>query len=141
MEKAEKVVSEFSNALNGESGYINIRIKVEDEDLDSILCGALEGGSNYWCAGIKVVNNDYKGAEFASEAVSKGAKLDVYLSDDYGQTNEAHRLTKAKLLKGCELYCSGDKNTNGRRWDPCGMDAIDYDMIFQYALFGEVVYG
>jgi len=137
---ATKTVDDFTDALNGESGYINIRVKVEDDDLDSILCGAFEGGSNYWCDRIQVVNDDYKGAEFASEAISKGAEIDVFVSNEYGGT-KPYRLTKAKLLRGCELYCSGDKHTKGRAWDPCGMDAIDYDMIFQYAIFESVVYG
>ena len=137
MDKAEETINEFSDALDGVSSYINVKIKVDDYDLDCILSGAFEGGSNYWCNRIKVVNDDYKGAEFASDAVSKGAEIDVW--EDNG--NAPFRLTKAKLLKGCELYCSGDKHTKGRKWDPDGMDAIDHDMIFQYALFGEVIYG
>tara|TARA_R110000824_G_C15188100_1_gene674450 strand:+ start:936 stop:1346 length:411 start_codon:yes stop_codon:yes gene_type:complete len=124
------------------SNWIEVLLEVTDYDLDCILSGAFEGGSNYWCDNVQVVNNDYKGAEFASEAISKGAEIDIFLNEiNYDGTRDKYRLTKEKLLEGCKHYIAGTKDTKRRAWDPDAMDAWDYDMILQYAIFGEVVYG
>ena len=118
-------------------GTIEAPLKVSKWHMDCILSGAFEGGSNYWCDRIEVVDGDYKGADFASDAISNGAEIDVWTIDD----DEKFRLTQKKLLKGCQLYVTGDKNTKPRAFDIDRWDAIDHDMIFQYAIFGEVVYG
>jgi len=131
----------FLHGATKNSNWIEVLLEVTDYDLDCILSGAFEGGSNYWCDSIKVVNDDYKGAEFASEAISKGAEIDLFLGDDWGDPKDKYRLTKEKLLEGCKHYIAGTKNTKRRVWNPDRMDAIDYDMILQLAIFGEVVYG
>ena len=49
------------------------------------------------------------------------------------------KLSQAKLLNGFQLYVDG----GGKNFpfDLTSPDAITYDMILQYALFGEVIYG
>tara|TARA_R100001082_G_scaffold95578_1_gene62820 strand:+ start:150 stop:521 length:372 start_codon:yes stop_codon:yes gene_type:complete len=116
-------------------GTIQEPINVTDEHIDSILCGSFEGSCNYWIDKIGVVNNDFKGAEFASEVVAKGGSLFIY------ENGEKHLLTLEKMIKGCQLYVNGNKNTKGRKFDIYKWDAIDHDMILQYAIFGEVIYG
>ena len=64
---------------------IKAEITLTDEQIDNWLCGAFEGGSTYWCRGIKVKNNDYKGTKYASECVSRGGTIivdDEYDADD-----------------------------------------------------------
>tara|TARA_B100000131_G_scaffold320406_1_gene368464 strand:- start:242 stop:655 length:414 start_codon:yes stop_codon:yes gene_type:complete len=120
------------------AGTIEVPLKVYNYHLDCILSGAFEGGSNYWADLVEVVDNDYKGAEFASEVISRGGELLIYTQDSSGG---GIKLTKEKMLKGCKLYVSGTETTKGRNFDIDAWDAIDHDMILQYALFEEVVYG
>ena len=119
------------------AGTIEVPLKVHNYHLDCILAGAFEGGSNYWADKVHVVNGDYKGAEFASEVISKGGELLIYEEG----TTKPYKLTKKKMLEGCRMYVTGDKRTKGRVFDIDTWDAIDHDMILQYSLFGEVIYG
>jgi hypothetical protein len=123
-------------------GVIKAPIKVNKYEMDCILSGAFEGGSNYWANRVRVINKDYKGAEFASEVISNGGKLDIYV-DEYGDGSQdkRYRLTQKKLLKGCQLYVTGTKSTKPRAFDIDRWDSDDHDMILQYSLFGDVIYG
>jgi len=113
-------------------------LKITDEQLDDIMCAALEGGITYWCNEAKVVG-DYLG-EYAHEQIARGGKL--LLSDSEEETT--YELDKEKLLKGLELYLSkgGDAEiVRGDTIDTCEVDAIAADEIIQYSLFGDVIYG
>lgn len=114
---------------------INIPIEVPDKQLDYILSACFEGGSNYWI-GKPVVckGNNYKGAEFASEALSKGATL-LIVEDAGDEKPVTLELTKKKLLAGIERYAKGNK---GIDFDT--LDALQSDLILQYALFKEQKY-
>ena len=119
------------------AGTIEVPLKVYNYHLDCILSGAFEGGSNYWADRVEVVEDDYHGAEYASEVISHGGRLLIHKQDD----DVPILLTKEKMLKGCKLYVAGDKDTKGRTFDIDRWDAIDHDMILQYSLFGEGIYG
>ena len=106
-------------------------IEVTDDHLDSILVGAFEGGSNYWIQKIEVAQDDYKGKKFASECVAAGGILNIYADD------ACHVLDRNMLINGLQMYLDESKHKN---W-PDGGDSQTSDLILQYALFGEVVYG
>lgn len=125
---------------------------ITDEQLDDIMCAALEGGITYWCDEAKVVG-DYLG-EYAHEQIARGGQL--ILSDS--EEGKTYELNKEKLLKGLELYLTngGDAETASREIvdtaevavptyeytiDTCEVDAAVADEIVQYALFGDVIYG
>jgi len=112
-----------------EAGTITVPIVVSNYNIDCILSYCFDGGSSYWIDRIEVVADDYKGAKYGSEVISHDGMLKAFVD------GEKHLLTKTKLLKGCELYA------DGRDWRPDDFDAEDTDIILQYALFGEVVYG
>ena len=118
-----------------EAGTITVPITVSNYDLDCILCTCFEGGSNYWIDKVLAVDNDFKGAEYASEVISHGGTLKAFVD------GEEHLLTKPMLLKGCELYVKGQNDMKGRAWCPDDFDVEDTDIILQYALFGKVVFG
>lgn len=61
---------------NKEIMNIELKVVVNDEDIDDIMAGALEGGINYWCDEAKVVGN-YLG-EYASEQISRGGQLKLH---------------------------------------------------------------
>ena len=111
---------------------------ITDEQLDDIMCTALEGGITYWCDEAKVVG-DYLG-EYAHEQIARGGQL--ILSDS--EEGKTYELNKEKLLKGLELYLTNGGDAEIVREgtiDTCEVDAIAADEIVQYALFGDVIYG
>ena len=120
----------------------HLKVTITTEDIDDIMCGALEGGINYWCEKVKVVG-DYLG-EYASEQISRGGKLLIY--EDDGET--VHLLDKEMLLKGIAMYLENPRpysiiteDNNELVLDTCNADSIVCDMIIQYALFDDVIYG
>ena len=118
--------------MSEERNYVLKPIEVTDDQLDSILVGAFEGGSNYWITKVEVKKDDYKGKKYASECVAAGGELWIY-TDGAGK----RLLTKPRLISGLQMYLDESKHKN---W-PDGGDAYTDDCILQYALFGEVVYG
>lgn len=110
------------------------------DDVDDIMVGALEGGCNYWCDEVKVVEDEYLG-EFASEQISRGGSL---IFHDVEEDAE-YVLTLEKFLTGFALAC---KQGYGDDWfdeeggvDCCQIDASAADTIIQFALFGDAIYG
>jgi hypothetical protein len=118
---------------------IKMNVKLTDEDIDDIMCAALEGGISYWCRKAEVVG-EYFG-DYASEQISRGGTLKLYDSED----DEVYELTLEKLLRGFELWVIGGYDTyeavcNGEV-DTMEIDAEKADQIVQLALFDEIIYG
>ena len=115
-----------------------IVIDLSQEDIDDIMCTALEGGITYWCKEAEVAG-DYLGT-YGSEQISRNGILKLHDNDE----DKIYELTLEKFLKGLELFIIKNPNRinieNGRI-DPGEIDAQYADMIIQYALFGEIVYG
>ena len=118
--------------MSKDKTYVTKPIEVTDDHLDNILVGAFEGGSNYWAVKVEVAKDDYKGKKYASECVAAGGEL--YITTTEG---DKHLLTKTSLINGLQHYLNESKHKN---W-PDGGDSMTDDVILQYALFGEVVYG
>lgn len=121
---------------------VGLEIVVTQDDIDDIIAGALEGGITYWCDEATVVG-DYLG-EYASQQISRGGQL---LLHDF-EEDETYTLDKEKFLKGVRMYCEKphpydilEEIDNKLRIDCCNADVIVCDMIIQYALFDDVIYG
>jgi len=114
-------------------------IEVTREDIDDIMCSALEGGICCWCDAAEIVG-EYLG-EYAHEQISWGGTLRLH---DYEDDVE-HELTRDKFMQGLKMFLengNGDLvNIKNRRIDPCEIDGECADSIIQYAVFGELVYG
>ena len=119
--------------MNKDKTFVLKPIEVTDDHLDSILVGAFEGGSNYWAAKVEVAKDDYKGKKFASECVAAGGILNIYVE------GACHTLDRDMLINGLQQFINESKRF-GHLW-PDGGDAGTDDMILQYALFEEVIYG
>ncbi len=119
-----------------------LNFEVTDENIDDILVTALEGGINYWCGKAEVKDGDYKGAKYASHAVSKGATLIVHDIEDIYDTQE---ITKEKMIKAIEKYINNIDSDiidlDSKEIDCCQVDAQVADCIVQYAAFDEIVFG
>ena len=118
--------------MSKERNFVLKPIEVTDDHLDSILVGCFEGGSNYWIRKVEVAKDDYKGRKYASECVAAGGALFITITE-----GEKYLLTKQCLIEGLQMYLDDSKHKN---W-PDGGDAQTDDLILQYALFGEIVYG
>lgn len=121
---------------------LEMDVVVTQEDIDDIMAGALEGGINYWCKRAEVVG-DYLG-EYASEQISRGGQLILHDIED----GETYTLDMKKFLKGLKMYFEKphpydilEEIDNKLRIDTCNADAVVCDMIIQYALFDDVIYG
>lgn len=121
---------------------VETEILLTQEDIDDIMCGALEGGITYWCCEVEVCG-EFLG-EYSHEQIARGGALKLYDREE----DKIYELTKEKFLKGVELWamnpvgCNCLEQKDGKlRFDCCNADAVVCDAIVQYALFGDVIYG
>ena len=115
-------------------GQVKKVMDISAEDIEDVLVGAFEGGSNYWLSKVRVKDDDYKGGEYASDVVGLGGELILTTME-----GEKHTLTQDMMIKGFQKYLD-----NGGMYFPFDSgqaDAWTYDTILQNALFGEQVYG
>lgn len=125
---------------------VQIRAALTQQDIDDIMVSALEGGINYWCRRV-VVQGDYLG-EYASEQISRGGKLAIWLDEPFEDDKTCYMLDRDKFLAGFKLWLEkgGDSYYDAIDYSDgsvdCGqIDATCADEIVQYALFGELVFG
>ena len=121
---------------------IQVEIEIDEQTLEDLVVTALEGGINYWALLHNEIEDFYAG-EDPGEATSivvwhrlRDGKP-VGFSDQEEDEGEIWFLTLEKLLNGIKL------NAEKRPFD-CNlenMDAVTADCIFQYALFGAIIYG
>ena len=127
-----------SGSYNSFKVSATVDIVLSQQEIDDIMATALEGGITYWCCKVAVVG-DYLG-EYASEQISRGGTLKLYDRE----SDAIHKLNLYKFLTGFRLYvegCSGITRDLRDHLDMDSIDALAADMIVQYALFNELVYG
>lgn len=136
MNNEEKFIKE-----NLEEDLVMFEVKIEivltNEDIDDIMCAALEGGITDWCGRAEVVG-EYL-ADYASDQISRGGSLALYDIE----TGEEFILTKEKFINGFKKFIEDGRSdliSDGAlaTWN---IDSSDADTIVQYALFDKVVYG
>ncbi len=110
------------------------------QDIDDLMCTALEGGINHWCGLVEVIDkpDDYKG--WASEALSEGFDLLLTDADDDTDKPETWILTLNKFISGVKqaMVMYGYTSVEGLVE---AQDAEIADCIIQFALFNEIVFG
>lgn len=125
--------------------HAEITARLTQQDVDDIMVSALEGGINYWCRRV-VVQGKYLG-EYASDQISRGGQLAVWLEEPFEDDKTCYMLDLDKFLAGfkqwlenCYANCDVVDSTDGSV--DCGqIDATCADEIVQHALFGELVFG
>ena len=108
---------------------------ITDEQMSDLLVAAFEGGINYWCGEVSITKNP-KDVEYASEVIASGGTLDIH--DDESDATE--ELNQEKMIKGIVLGMEWAEVDNVQVLMD-GHDAETADVIVQYALFGEIVFG
>lgn len=121
-------------------GTITIEAPVTRQMMDDFLVTAFEGGINYWCKEIHVVGGDYKGGTYASDVISRDGDIWVVCFEPpLDDEAVSYRLTKPQMLSGIQKACEHFEKTLEALYDY--HDAIVADVIVQYALWNEVIYG
>lgn len=126
--------------MNTYSINVKKNMRVTSEDIDDIMCTALEGGINYWCNEAEVVG-EYLG-EYASEQISKGGTLILHDAE----SEDTWELNLEKLLRGIELaieeeYLADYEWYDADSIDTCQIDTDVADAIIQFAIFEEIIFG
>ncbi|MBQ4447461.1 MAG: hypothetical protein II897_04120 [Clostridia bacterium] len=133
----EPVVKQLDS--NTFSVMAEMEVTLTVEDIDDIVCTALEGGITYWADKCTVVG-DYLG-EWAHEQIARGGVLKIHDSEEFID----YHLDLTMLLNGIRLALRngwGDEllDSNGKI-DLTNLDGRLADDIIQFALFGDVIYG
>lgn len=119
---------------------VNHTINVTSQDINDIMCSALEGGICYWANKAEVVGK-YLG-EWAHEQISRGGSLILHDAE----SDDKWELNRENLLNGIAKAYEDNWFTDygwcdGKTIDTCQVDAEVADTIIQLALFGKVVFG
>lgn len=112
-----------------------------DEMYDDLMTTALEGGITGWCCKCLVKDDDFRGAEFASDAISKGGTLMLQVYKTLG--GEIKELTAEMIdeaLVRTGRIGKGVETTWFNDFVDGGVDAVEADIIIQEAIFGSVIY-
>lgn len=128
------------DALKTHTYEVTVIYTLNEQDMEDIIVTALEGGIGYWA---KLDNTQAEWAEkpakmptaeYAWQILRNGGELHFIDEEDDG-TEYQFNLTD--LLYGIE------SSIEAGEWhgDIVSLDASLADMIIQYAVFGEVVYG
>lgn len=119
--------------------------------LDIITTG-LEGGIGYWAClcndrpewsrARKLAREELLDTPCYCDVVYKMFELGLPVVFEDAEDEEEHwELTFEKFLNGCKMYEEKMGKSIVREINNCNFDAEDADLIFQYALFNEVVFG
>jgi len=123
-------------------------LKISEEDIEHIVVTAIEGGTGYWAC----LDNSrpeweeaYKAEDItsliATRLLLEGKTL--YFTDV--EDDEVKELTLSKLLEGIKKEVSTDGteivNLDTNHLENCLIDSDVADRIFQYAMFGELIFG
>lgn len=117
----------------------NLSISVTAEDIDDIMQTALDGGIVYWCRKVEVVEDKYFG-EWASDQISRGGSLRLYEREG----GDRWLLTRNYLIEGIRkaiIDGYGNDWLDGNKLDTMNIGSVDADIIIQYAIFDEIVFG
>jgi hypothetical protein len=137
---------------------VTVQQKVPVERVKDLLCGAIEGGSNYWCqfcdrmGGIPQAKAEYRqDVPFAEggwlrvieyePGMPKDANIPARYTTTIDKTKvEAYRLDMEAITRGIQVFAEkypghfGDFMAENE-------DATTSDVFLQCCLFGEAIYG
>ena len=118
---------------------LELKARVTMQDIDDIMCTALDGGITGWCGAAKPVGKRL--GEYAHEQIGRGSSLMLYDAE----SSDKWELTLDKFLRGLAQAIEDGVpvaiDAGSGSIDASEVDADGADMIIQYALFGEVVFG
>lgn len=118
---------------------LELKARVATRDIDDIMCAALEGGITGWCRAAKPVGKML--GEYGHEQIARGGSLMLYDAE----SSDKWELTLDKFLRGLALAIESGApvtiDAESGYIDTSDVDAECADMIIQFALFGDLVFG
>lgn len=119
---------------------VKTTVEIERKRLDDLMCGALEGGSTYWCDRCDIEWSDEAAAkneiEYGHEAIAAGAEFTVWHNDEETTIPNGPKTIERALQQMADehpFHFNNFINDND--------DAETSDVFFQLLCFGELVYG
>lgn len=130
------------------STVVKVSVELNYEDIEAVMVGALEGGSDYWVDDIEFELTREKGVPPSIWATRELLQNRVVRLHD-GEEDKWYDLTLGKLVEGIQKFVyhrlqQGSlylENRDGPRIDWGQHDADDTDGCLQFALFGDWIYG
>lgn len=120
---------------------IKTTVTISDERLKDLLCGAFEGGSNYWINHVEIPfkKEDRKG-EYFHEMPVYGQHLIVHTEEDAPEDKRVVTLDRAALERGMQIFA--DKYPKSfYEFMQENEDAGTSDEFLQCCIFGDAIYG
>jgi hypothetical protein len=118
---------------------VQSEIILTSQDIDDIISTEFDGGGTHWIGQVEVVG-DYLG-EYASEQISRGGRLILHDAE----SDDTWTLTLDNFLDGFRQWLEEGLDRYGAVYggevDTAQIDGTMADIIIQYALFGEYVFG
>lgn len=129
----------------------NLKVKIEKEIpmevLENIFVTAIEGGSNYWCT---ISQDTYKAIKrtIIGEALSTSlfkcvceVGMTIPINDAEDEEEVLGHLDFSKFAERIQkMYANGDGWAMDLELDDSG-DANSSDVVFQYLVMGDLVFG
>ena len=116
---------------------ITKKFEISNEDITNLMVCALEGGINYWCGKAEVTVQPIEDWNYASDVIALTNGV-ITLHD--AESDDKWELTKEKFLKGLVKTMEwGDYKDVEELMD--AHDAEVADVLIQYAIFDEIVFG
>lgn len=120
------------------------KVIINQEDIDDIMCTALEGGITYWCYGAQSMMNEEwmkeNNIEYLSDVTGRGGDIVLTTEDgDYVLTLKGFLTGLQQLIDESDEYYL-ESTSDGIKIDTSEIDADIADLIIQYAIFGKLVY-
>lgn len=125
---------------------MQITINIPDQVIIDSISTALEGGSNYWynlpdLSMVEKIEGKYLAERlFISEM--NGAQIPVEDIDEFDEDSDDFEaigyISKENIERGIQLYID---NGNRLPTDDDPLDGEEADILFQYIVLGDVIYG
>jgi pectate lyase len=124
-------------------------VDLDNEFFEDIICTMFEGGSNYWIDHIEFQSGKDKPkgtpvSTWIADVLNKGGTITIFIRE----SDEKIVLVKNMLIEGLDKWAMNYQDhvsvitENGRcTIDAGNIDADDADIILQFALFDDVVFG
>lgn len=113
-----------------------VPMEFDQERIAGLLCGAFEGGSNYWCSKVYRIKGEHHG--FMSDDIASGAVSVFGVFDQ--EEGKRHICRSSDLAKGLQIMAEKYPRHFADFLSENG-DATTGDVFFQCVVFGDAIYG
>lgn len=149
MPKDNRSVAE--KETDGTPFLVKVERRVSPQAIGFALCGAFEGGSNYWLQAAALERSDFPkekglvwyGADHMFDGEFEFTVRYDHPDGEEGEGKGRKTITRADVLKGLELMAVKDPEAFQDLADleHGNADGDTYDAFLQYVVLGGVVYG